>query len=209
MQKENEYSAKMTTKSEAELYEYINNENRYQEGAIVAAIWELEKRGVRNEALVMLESKLDGVLSQKKANSIIDTIAEDAQAVNLPAPELYSPFFMRIFGVLFSVFGGSILMAINFSRLGKKDIARNVVLAGLAYSLLQGVVLNFFGPSATILSVPASLGGVYLMEHWFWNKHVPSSQVFVKRSFLPPVLFAITIAMLLVYLMIENGIALQ
>lgn len=208
MQKENEYSAKMVSKSEAELYQYINNENRYQEGAIVAAIWELEKRGVRNEALVMLESKLDKVLNEKKVTLITDSI-EDAKTIPEAAPELYSPFFMRIFGVLFSVFGGSILMAINFSRLGKKDIARNVVLAGLAYSLLQGVILNFFGPSATILSVPASLGGVYLMEHWFWNKHVSSKQSFIKRSFLPPVLFAISIAMLLVYLMIESGVAIQ
>ena len=46
--KENFFSKKMTTEDTRELEAILNNKGNYQEDAILAATWELEKRGSDN-----------------------------------------------------------------------------------------------------------------------------------------------------------------
>ncbi len=205
MQEINEYTTKMASKTDAELLEYTQNVNRYREEAILAAISELEDRGISSGNFEQLKSELSEVISKKHGQLIEDEIEVEAQTESTHLPLLYTPVFIRIFGLLFSVFGGGILMAMNFSRIGRKDLVGKVVVVALLYSLLQGIVVSLLGPQANFVSIPISFAGVLLLENMFWKKHVSTLQPFLKRNFLPPLTIGLGIAVLLAYVMMQLG----
>jgi hypothetical protein len=181
MTKENSFSRIMTSKSDSELKNYIENKSQFQEAAILAAIWELEKRNNLGSKEKLIEKEIE----QKKIEEIerIEQIKKESNITDDPnAPILYHSKFVLIFGALFSVFAGSILMALNFARLDKKKIAWLVVLSGLIYSTLQVIVLNQIQTSTTGLTLPISLLGMYLLELVFWKKQVSPDLKFRKRN---------------------------
>lgn len=208
MQEINEYTTKMASKSDAELLEYTQNVDKYREEAIVAAISELEDRGITKEEFDVLKKELSEVISNKYPDkfSVSEEVETTSDQNNLPL--LYTPVFIRVFGLLFSVFGGGILMAMNFSKLGRKDLVGKVVIVALLYSLLQGIIVSMVGPQGNFLSIPISFGGLLLLENMFWKKHVNNVQPFMKRNFLPPLIIGLSIAAMfaigLVY-MVNNG----
>ncbi len=208
MQEINEYTTKMASKSDAELLEYTQNVDKYREEAIVAAISELEDRGITKEEFDVLKKELSEVISNKYPEkfSVSEEVETKSDQNNLPL--LYTPVFIRVFGLLFSVFGGGILMAMNFSKLGRKDLVGKVVIVALLYSLLQGIIVSMVGPQGNFLSIPISFGGLLLLENMFWKKHVNNVQPFMKRNFLPPLIIGLSIAAMfaigLVY-MVNNG----
>jgi hypothetical protein len=114
-----------------------------------------------------------------------------------------------IFGILFSVFAGSILMAMNFVRLDKKKLARLVLLAGLSYSFLQVLIFDYLKVKNTFISVMSSLLGVYLLHFLFWQKNVEDDSIYPKRNAWNPVIIALGITLPIIYFMMKSGILVQ
>lgn len=191
MTKENHFSSKMTKMSEAELRDYVDNREKFQVAAVQAAIWELEKRELAGEDMKILEQKIEQEKTERqetfKKEQGLKNITDDPNA-----PLLYRDKFIMFFGVLFSVLAGGILMAINFSKLGKKNLILPVIIVSLIYTILQGYLLSLMETSSNMLAYPASFLGMLILEKLFWKKHTEEELQYRKR----PVWGAVIIALL-------------
>ncbi|MEQ6119786.1 hypothetical protein [Reichenbachiella sp. MALMAid0571] len=181
MANENYFSNKMVNKTDSELQNYAYNKSKFQEEAVLAAIWELEKRKKAGEDIKNIESEIEQ--KQKDVDEAIKKELRDSNITDDPnAPILYHSKFVFFFGAFFSVFAGSILMALNFAQLDKKNTAWLVALSGLIYSAVQVITLNQIEKSTSGLALPISLLGMYILESVFWKKQVSSDLKFRKRS---------------------------
>jgi Ca2+/Na+ antiporter len=59
MIKENTFSPKLTDKSDSEVQYYIDNKDQFHEEAVLAAIWELERRGILSEESEKIEEDIN------------------------------------------------------------------------------------------------------------------------------------------------------
>ncbi len=204
MIKENSFSKIMTNKTDSELLEYTNDRTQFQDDAVLAAIWELEKREKTDDNLNELKNEIEHkkIEEQEKNEEIKkqSNITDDPQA-----PLLYNPKFILGFGALFSVLAGGILMAMNFSRLNKKKTAWLVVLVSFIYMILQIVVLEALGTSSSALTLPVSLLGVYLLETLFWKKQVANNLKYRKRRIWGALIIALILWTPMIYSIILSG----
>lgn len=198
---ENSFSSKMLNKSEAQLKEYLGDNARFQEGAIRAAIWELEKRGLvddeSREAIRKIE--YDRVTGRKRNSEeqIQDHITDDPNA-----PLLYRDKFIVFFGVLFSVLAGGILLAINLSKIGKRNLVVPVIAASIAYLLMQVYLLNLLNSYSNLVAIPVTILGVLLLENLFWKRNVTKDLKYRKRPVWGAVVVALIISSPIIYLSI-------
>jgi hypothetical protein len=200
--KANSFTKVMAAKTDIELLEYVEKKSRFQERAVLAASWELEKRGRTTEDVKKLIVELEKKESFAESESIVkpkpSNVTEDPNA-----PLLYSPKFILVYGALFSVLFGGILMAVNFARLGKQKLAWMVALSALLYSVLQGTLLNSIDQD--MLTVPLTILGVYLLEQLIWKPNVSPDLKYRKRKIWIPLLIAIGIWGPIFYLIITGG----
>ena len=203
MTKENHFSSKMADKSEAELRDYVDNREKFQEAAVQAAIWELEKRELAGEDIKELEKKIEQEKVIKKETyekeQGLKYITDDPNA-----PLIYRDKFITVFGVLFSVLAGGILIAINFSKLGKRNLILPVIFVSLIYTILQGYLLSLI--DTTGLTFVFSFLGMFLLENLFWKKHVDKELQYRKRPIWGAIIVALVFWVPIIYL---NIIALQ
>jgi hypothetical protein len=196
---ENYYSKSMPNKSDAELHEYINHSTDYQEEAVLAAISELEKRGTASKIISDLKSILSGKIKAVETSN--NNFFE-----NSSQPLIYSSNFILIFGVLFSVFGAGILVALNFMQLKKIKKARLFLLTGLGYSLLQILIFSVFKTTSPLVSVASSLLGVYLLNYYS-AKEMPTDLKSTPRNIWYAIMIGILISLPLAFFVIKmNGL---
>lgn len=199
MSEESLLSIRMAKMSDSELKNYTDNKDHFQEYAVLSALLELEKRGV------IIENS-DQIKQDAKAIEIaeIDT-PEYVESSATGVPELYSTRFILIFGV-FTLLGGSILMALNFIQLNNKKAARLVIVASLVYSLLTALILQSFGITNTFISVAIGLLGIYLLYDLIYKKEFPQDiKNFKSRNIWTPILICLLISIPLLYLLAATG----
>lgn len=200
-----EYTAKMATKSLAELLQYVAGRYQYREDAVLAALDELARRGQPHAEAAAIRPSLEAVVREQQARAAALPAPEPfagsaptAEADDLStAPALYSPFTVAMFSILFSVLAGAVLMVMNLLQLGRKRAALALGLFSLGYLLVVPQLLllgmSQWGLSpfiaALLFNVPPLL--VYLL--WFWPRyvHVPDYR---SRSVLLPILIAFALA---------------
>jgi hypothetical protein len=195
---ENYYSKSMVQKSDKELQEYVNQKDDFQEEAVLAAIYELEKRGALSTAITTLKEALSSNLK------VVEKPSGNTASKNNAIPLIYSNNFILIFGVLFSVFGAGILIAMNFMQLKKVKTARVYLFAGLGYSLLQMLVFSIFKTTSPLISVASSLLGVYMLN-FYSNKEIPEDTKTAPRNIWNPIMVAILISLPLAYIVLKMG----
>lgn len=183
MSKENYFSRTMAAKDDAELGSILANPAGYPPDALDAARWEVERR------------------AEAQAQALEEQVQEPEPAEEpRPAlPSLYSDRFIMIFGILFSVIGASILIAINFRVLKMKSEALLVIAVALIYSMLQGMILGSM-QATLMLSVPLSIVGILILQKLVWNRYVPYSGSFPRRSIWIPLAVGVAVSVLLILL---------
>ncbi len=103
MTKENYFSPKMVNKTESELREYIENKSQFQEAAVLAAIWELEKRGQGGDDTQTAEKQIEEIKVNKQEQ--VETIKKENNYTDDPnAPRLFPKWSIWVFSVLFARF---------------------------------------------------------------------------------------------------------
>jgi hypothetical protein len=200
MSEENYFSVRMTRTSDSELKNYIENREDFQEVAVLAAILELEKRGIAVENSEEIKQEISELEIIEEENFEAAPIHNSSST-----PILYSPKFIFIFGALFSVFGGGILMALNFIQLKKIKAAKLVVLASLTYTFLLIYLFDILEVKNAIISLMSSLFGIYLLEQLIWKKEFPTEINYEKRAIWKPILIGIAIALPMAYFLIASG----
>jgi len=194
MVSENFYSKSMGSKSESELLEYYHHHSDYQEAAVLAALWELEKRGLAKPDILNLKSDLETRKVEKQ---------EPTQKTITTNVALYSSNFILLFGVLFSVFAAGILVSLNFRELKKVKLARIFLLSGLAYSFLQMIVFSQFKTTSPLISVATSLLGVYLLNYYS-AKEMPEDVKSTPRNIWYPIMIAVLISLPVAYILMKS-----
>jgi len=193
---ENYYSKSMAEKSDAELQEYVSHHTDYQEEAVLAAIWELEKRHLVSDTIKSLKARLELQTTASKQES---TAKEEDLA-------LYSYNFIILFGLLFSVFGGSILIGLNLLQLKNKYMARMAVLSGFGFSLLQVYLMGVFKISSPVISVLLSLLGIRLLYFYFLKSALNTNIDYIKKSVWPPLAIGALISLPIAYFLMKSGV---
>jgi len=203
MSEESFFSIRMTKMSDTELKKYVNNKDEFQDYAVLTAVLELEKRGVFVENSEQI--KLDISDEEAAEKERIGTPIETDTATFTSIPLLYSTQFIFIFGALFSVFGGGVLMAMNLLQLKKVKAARLVIIVSLSYTILLIVLFDLLGISNALLSLFTSILGVFLLDHFIWKKEVSSEINYEKRDAWKPVAIGLLIALPMAYYIISSG----
>ncbi|PKP46846.1 MAG: hypothetical protein CVT94_13285 [Bacteroidetes bacterium HGW-Bacteroidetes-11] len=203
MTKENYFSNKMVNMTNVELQNYVNDKSLYEDEAVLAAIWELEKRNTADGENRSIELQIEQ--KQKEAETRIEKVKKESNITDDPnAQILYHSRFVLIFGAFFSVFAGSILMALNFARLGNKKIAWLVVFSGLVYSTIQILVMDQIGTRNSGLAFFAGLFGMLILESVFWKRRVPSDLKFRKRSIWGALIISFIVSLPFIYAVIVS-----
>jgi len=195
---ENYYSKSMPAKSEAELQEYINHHTEYQEEAVLAAVLELEKRGVNSEEINAIKT----TLKTKEFSNEKQKVTIDDKDI-----ALYSFNFILLFGVLFSVFAGSILISLNLGQLKNKYHSRLALLSGLSYTLLQIYLVDLFKVTSPVISVLSSFLGIYLLYYYFMKPALEPNTTYKTKSYWQPLLIGFLISLPVAYFLMKSGSA--
>ncbi|WP_308993994.1 hypothetical protein QLS71_015300 [Mariniflexile litorale] len=151
---ENEFNERMSNSSDKELFDILNNKERYQEIAFNSAINELNKRGFFEETAPALKE-----YEENKRNEKLEF--ERQQSL----PELYSQKSIVISSTFFTAICGAIMMAYNFRKLGNKEKSNSVLIFGFIYalSIMFLISLTDVNMIRLILQIGALIGGFVLI----------------------------------------------
>ncbi|GAB2795341.1 hypothetical protein HNQ93_002991 [Hymenobacter luteus] len=143
-----DFAAKMSRKTVAELRDYVDNRYQYREEAVLAALEELDRRGTPEPAAATIMQELQ--ISQQETarrESVARAQEEEreqarrrirgeevpAEVADETGPVLYSPSTITVFSVLFSMVAGGVLLALNLRTLRRFGLSWLVLLLALGY----------------------------------------------------------------------------
>jgi len=215
MNKENLYSESVRTLSDDELKQYIEDPDTYQEGAVIAAIWELEKRGFTNAKSEKLLDKLSEGFEKENQKTPTEPIKKEAvenpekieidkEVPEKDLPRLFTRNIIMIYSILFSTFVGSILMAINLNRLKKERDALYVLLFGVGFSYLVNYLMSKLNMSMTVLPVLINVIGALLIDNLFWKKHIGLEMKFQKQPIKGLLIITASIILIFIIMIMKN-----
>lgn len=203
-----EYAAKMSRKTDAELRDYVDNRYQYREEAVLAALEELARRGIPEPTAAAITEELQ--ISQQETNRR-EAAAREAEVEREQArrvargdvmpeeeketgPALYSPGTIALFSMLpmSMMIGGGILLGLNLFRLRRIRallllLAFMVVYLLVFSNIVAWVVMQAGLPPLLgflLFNLPAML--VYI--RWFWPRYITPGHYRSRSIFLPMIL---------------------
>lgn len=193
-----EYAEKMSRKPVSELLLYVQNRTEYREGAVLAALDELERRGVHPAEATALRAELRPIVElqreqQAAAAAAKPNLGEASDSGPAEeAPALYSPGTIVLFSILpiSMMLGGGVLLGINLFRLRRMRALLGLIVFVVVYMALGSKILTWailqqgLNPllGQLLFNVPAVLA--YLL--WFWPRYV-HTDTYRSKSILPPI----------------------
>ncbi|MFD1292787.1 hypothetical protein ACFQ5N_02970 [Lutibacter holmesii] len=219
MSNESLLSLRMAKMSDSELKNYTENKDHFQEYAVLSAVLELEKRGIIVENADEIKQEAQAIKAAEATK--IETPFTTANAQSKEIPALYSTQSIFIFGALFSVFGGSVLMILNLFQLNKKNSGWFVIIGTFMYSFSLTYIYEFLNLTekvsltnlatfsdlitAFLISIISNLIGIYLLYNFIWKKEVPEDLKYKKKAIWKPVLIILAINFIAAILLIASG----
>lgn len=212
MKKQNSYTDSVVRLKDKELLEYVDNFETYQEGAVIAAIWELENRGLANQEAMNLLTRLEAEYSESAQDEESNEITKETQHfephirkdTSASLPKLYTRNVILAFAILFSTFFGSILMAINLNRLKKDKEALYVILFGIVFTYSTSYILGLLNANLLALQILINFAGAYLMDLFFWKKYIGFETPFERQPIRGVILVILIIFMIFLFMVMKN-----
>ena len=215
--KQNYFSPKMAAKTTEELEAVIANQREYQKEAVLAATWELEKRGVN-----LFEKKQDDepvhenvapAMSSPQVSEGHDIPAplveetpplkrESHVTTNPNAPKLYPKWSLWVIGVLVLPIFASIMMAMNIYSARKE--AKHMYLI-LALGFLPFLFILIFPLAAGTYSYIINIAATGLIIYLGWDKVLGKTFKYRLRSPLIPISLSIAFVILIAWLLISTN----
>lgn len=119
-------------------------------------------------------------------------------------PIIFSKNSIWIFSLFFSVLAGMILMRINLKSLGYEKKAREVIVFGVSFMIIQTVAAFFLmqiTPHSQSLTLIMTFIGTSLLYHFYWERVIPSDLEYEKRSTFVPLIICFLIILPLLLMM--------
>lgn len=184
-----DFAAKMSRKTVAELRDYVDNRYQYREEAVLAALAELERRGAPDPAAATITQELQ--ISQQETTQR-EQAARDQEAqqelarrrargqeapeVEETGPALYSPGTITVFSVLFSMVAGGILLALNLRTLRRYGPSWLVIGFVIAYLALTHYSMQWvqqqYGNQYFWLGSVFNIVAIVLYNVVFWPRYI-------------------------------------
>jgi hypothetical protein len=197
MEKENSYTNSLRKLSDEELINYAEKPDEYEEEAVMAAIWELQKRKIANKkALATLASIEENRV--KTVEQPFKIIPRHQDELNLPV--FYSKRAIRFFSIFFSTLFGGILLSINLNRIHKNREILYVMSFSLIYTYGIGVFATFYPEYTSYIALVMNLLGMFILEGIFWKRLIGNDLKYHSQ----PVWFALGIGLLIAVLLLWN-----
>lgn len=193
----NSFSQVMATKTTAELENITKEQSQYDEEAVDAAIWELEKR--KTEEGKSVEPAPPQEQQKRKKSNYTD------------APLLYPKWSIWVISVLFTPLFGGIMMAMNFKRAEKPKQVTIVLAFSVIFTIVAFLSADFIQSQSSTSRNWTNLiniMGAVVLGQYFWNVQIGETFKYRKRSPLLPFIISIAIATLILwaaFLDVEEG----
>ena len=193
---QNKFLEKFRTKSDTELEHILANKSDYNQLAVAAAIDLLKERQGATAKLQAVESEIRVAQEQEKAAQQ-QWAAEEKKRSNITedpdAPELHSKKVVMVFCAIFSTIFGAVLMMFNMKQTNNKAGRIQVLVFGIAYSILTMIAVNQLETRANI-ALLLNLAGGGILTTYFWNKFIGKDFKHRKRSWVKPAIISVCIA---------------
>ncbi|WP_428328947.1 hypothetical protein [Mucilaginibacter sp.] len=198
---------KISLKSDEELQDYINNREKYLPETIELSVAELQARGIEftDEELKVIDEDMQArrQLAETPSNDLnfFRYDQKNNQIEDPEAPSYYSKRAIYIFSILFSVFFGSIMLAMNVAKRQSTAKALLVVLFGLgvtAATIILGEEFNLPTSSGIFISII----GAYAMNAIFWKNYIGNNALYRLRPIWTPLAIGLCSAGMFVYMIV-------
>lgn len=192
----------MQTYSNDQLLEMFNSESLYQEEALLAAVWEAERRNLAFEHLSEMKQKYEGIY-QNLIDKEREELSTSAGAVTGALPELFTPMSIFWLTVLFNTLFGGLMLAYNMNKVNKQALS-TVYLFTVLYTI-GGVVLVYLVPTGGLFPLLYNLTGALILREVLWKKFIPIQTKFKAKSPQTPFLIGLSYSLLLILLLYFFG----
>ena len=193
----------MSYKSDSELKEILNNQDKYTNKALQAVYWELEKRGLQEEVTIdeqLLETINSPVIEEKVVENQAENVDENSSPFDtFEKKKLYSKPAILGFSVFFSTIFGAVLLMYNMRVTQNYKARIQVFLFGLLYMVLLYTVVFFITPNF-LVTLGLNYLGYTIMSEYFWNKYIGKNYDYEKKQIGKPLLISICIVVFIVLL---------
>ncbi len=200
------FSLRATLKSDEELHYCIDNREKYLPETVEAAVAELQSRGetFSTEELTVIAEDMQArreLAASGTDNLMMYTNETHTQIEDPDAPSFYSKRAILVFSVIFSIFFGSIMLAINVSKTQYRSMAILVALCGLGFTIAAVLLAGILNLNA-FFSVFIGWGGAYLMDSIFWKRYIGNSTLYRVKSIVGPVICGVVFAAVVIILVL-------
>lgn len=214
-----DFPAKMSRKTVAELHEYVEQRYQYREEAVLAALAELEQRGLPEPNAEALKVELQaGQQQTERRDAEVRAEADEqvqarrvarGEALPSPAtptgPALYSPSTIALFSILpmSTMIGGGVLLGLNLVRLRRFRALLLLAVFVVVYIVLMtnlAVLVITQGVSPIIAYFLFNVPAILVYVRWFWPRYV-ATETYRNRSMLPPIIVCFLLSLALQYAM--------
>ena len=198
--KENYFSKKMVKKTDAELQSIVSDKQTYVEEARQAAIWELENREIKSDAIENASKEIEDskIKREEQKNEKIEFIKKDPNIVDDPnQPELHSKRVILMFSIIFSTIFGAVLLMYNMKETKNSKGRIQVLIFGVLYTAISIAIITRLNIILN-LALIFNFVGAGVLTGYFWNKFIGKEFKFRKRSWIKPAIISVVIASLLV-----------
>jgi hypothetical protein len=202
-----DFNELMSSKTDKELHDYLNNRIKYVPEAIEAAIEELKRRGKVFSAEEVIGLNNDIQQKRIQENKLQDeTFGNKSHwqvgvVKDTNAPLYYSKRVIYIFSIAFGVLFGSVLLTLNINKANSKGKGLVVIAYGLMFTILQVWILSGGARNSTLTLLTNGAGG-YLLYTFFWKKYLGENIRYRARPFFIPLLIGLVIIGLLIWLIV-------
>lgn len=186
-----------TKKSNDELYYCIDNREKFLTETVEAALSELQARGAEfpEQELRVISEDMEARRQWVAGTANEGRFGFNQKLLQVEDPEaplLYSKRVIWVFSILFSVFFGSVMMAMNVHHTKNRNKAMLVVLYGLVFTVGTILIGQYYDLNSSY-SIFFSIVGAGVSEALFWNRFIGTTTMYRTRSYVTPLIVALAI----------------
>ena len=196
------YKNTMLNYSNDQLLDMFSSESLYQEEALLAAVWEAERRKLTFERLSEMKQKYEG-LYQQLIDKERDESSSSSETVAGTLPELFTPSSIFWLTVLFNTLFGGLMLAYNMNKVNKQALS-TVYLFTVLYTI-GGVVLVYLIPAGGLFPLLYNIMGALILREVLWKKFIPTQAKFKIKSPQIPFIIGLSYSLLIILLLYFFG----
>lgn len=201
------FKLRAALKSDEELYNYIDNREKYLPESVEAAVAELQNRGVdfSDEELNVIAEDMRARRMTTSAQGNSGNFFFDPEKVKQVEDENAPAFFTKRaiygFSVFFSLIFGSIMLAINVSKTKNRSGIIWIILYGLGFTVGAGILAQYYHLNSG-LGIMLNILGTFPLNNFFWNKYIDSDRLYRVKPIWTALIVGLAISAMLVYVIL-------